>query len=268
MSTDIVSAVTRWKDDADSVSAPGTMHSFGSRDWAEHVFTTPPARIVKGRTRWTHRHLCWSGVLQRGAYVESRNELIGLLALEYLHNLGMVRRFKEQPFTTPSELFQAQYTPDFLFESSSGRLYLSEVKSKRFLTRDIERKLSNFKSEFIRYGLQFLLWTDKTPLNKTIAHNLIRLKMSTYEYFSTERIAELVDTLTLQPLTVQELLYKSFDIDLVCSAAWDGKVFIPLHKPISTLTTVTLSPVEDFESYLINCDPDPDAWWHDLDDAI
>jgi len=122
---------------------------FGSDEWVSHVKDTPPVRKIKSRTQRTHRHAPWLYQKNRLGYVESRNELVGILALEYLQARGEISFYKEQPFRTPVELWESgiasltdrgsrEYTPDFYAERLAGQRYVIEVKSQRFISRERE----------------------------------------------------------------------------------------------------------------------------------
>lgn len=148
---------------------------FGSEDWVAHVRNTPPVRKIKSRSKYTHRHAPWLFRRNRLAYVESRNELVGILALEYLEMLGDLLFYKEQPFRTPLELWESgvdalgdrgsrEYTPDFFAIGLNGEKFVIEVKSARFISRVHEEGFERWKEIFAEHGLKYLLWTDHKPL--------------------------------------------------------------------------------------------------------
>lgn len=245
-----------------------TKQTFGSRPWLDHVFTAEPARKVKGRTRWTHRHATWVGALRRLAYVESRTELIGLLALEYLHRIGQVRRFKEQPFTTTKDEFGCEYTPDFCAEHANGSVYVIEVKAARFITRQVEDELEQRQAQFADQGLQYLLWTDMSPLNTALRHNLLRLRRASTEDIRSSDLDSLVDTLQHSAaLPVSTLYQRNFDLDLIACAAWQGRVFYPMHEALDARTRVTVCPSPALAETLFAASPDTESWWNSLEDA-
>jgi hypothetical protein len=252
---------------------------FGSELWLNQVFQTSPARKVKGRTKWTHRHAPWVEALNRLAYVESRNELIALLALEHLQRQGVIRRFKEQPFTTPLDLWSSgialdipqhmrEYTPDLIAESSYGDKYVIEVKSARYITRQMERDFELWKEKFVEYDLKYLVWTDRDPLAKSLRQNLLELRRTAVQHIEPDEVHQLIDLLTNKgPLPVWALYTYDLDRDLISHAAWKGKVFFPLHEPFAKQTVVSLNRTTDLESLLFGAEPDMEAWWNSLEAA-
>lgn len=253
--------------------------TFGSNAWLSDVFKSPPARTIKGRTKWTHRHAAWVAYLNRLAWLESRGELIGLLALEYLQKQGHVKRFKEQPFRTPLELWEEgldaltnkgskEYTPDFLAEDSLGTRYVIEIKTARYVSRAMEQGFELWRDKFAEHDMKYLVWTDRAPLSVHLRQNLLRLRRASAEYIEREELSRLTDMLTRKgPQPVWALHAKDLDLDLIAYAAWSGQVYLPLLEPISAQTLITLTPTEDLAAILFVKEPDLDAWWNSLEAA-
>lgn len=252
---------------------------FGSSHWLNQVFQTPPVRKVKGRTKWTHRHATWVELLNRLAYVESRNELIGLLALEYLQHLGAITRFKEQPFTAPLDLWPSgselddspsvrEYTPDLMAETLTGDKYVIEVKSARYISRQMERDFELWKDKFLEYDLKYLVWTDRDPLATPLRQNLLELRRAAVQYIEADEVHRLVDLLSRKgPLPIWALYGNDIDRELISHAAWQGKVFFPLHESFGRQTIVSLNRTTDLEKILFGAEPDMEAWWNSLEAA-
>lgn len=252
---------------------------FGSHLWLNHVFESGPVREIKGRTKWTHRHATWVEPLNRLAYVESRNELIGLLALEHLQRQGAIRRFKEQPFTTPLGLWSSdieldmpkgmrKYTPDLVAETQKGDLYVIEVKSARYITRQLERAFEVWKDRFLEYDLKYLVWTDHSPLATPLRQNLLELRRAAVQHIEPDETHQLIDLLTNKgPLPIWALYGYDLDRELISHAAWQGKVFFPLHEPFTRQTIVSLNRTTDLENALFGAEPDMESWWNALEAA-
>lgn len=240
---------------------------FGSTAWRNEFFTMPPARNVKGRTKWTHRHAPWVEHLGRLAYVESRNEFVALTALEYLHRDKRIQRFKEQPFTTDPSVFGREYTPDFAAQVAN-QTYVIEIKTERFITRQLEAEFEKTKAIFSEHGMKFLVWTDKKPLIRPLRHNFVRLRRAAALNVEKEETARLLDMLAeREQLPLWALLEREFDLDLVAHACWNGKVFLPLREELHERTIVSLSPQESLYDFLFDTEPDIEAFWNSLGDA-
>lgn len=245
------------------------LHAFGSPAWAKQMFSDPPARIVKGRMKWTHRHAPLVDQLGRLAFVESRNELIGLLALQYLNNIKAIRLFKEQPFTASEQQVGQEYTPDFAAQSLDRRLFVHEIKTERYISREMERKHETLKERFAEYGMAFLVWTDLNPLTCPLRHNLLRLRRASAEFIEPDETARLIATLQEKGPTPLWALYNlGLDIDLIANAAWRGEVFLPLRSDIGAASQISIHSQEDLVSVLFGTEPDIHKFWNSLEDAI
>jgi hypothetical protein len=248
--------------------SPENFHPFGSTEWVNQMFSDPPARVVKGRKKWTHRHAPWVDHLGRLAFVESRNELIGLLALQYLRNINAVRRYKEQAFKTDEKIFGQEYTPDFAFETINRRIFVVEVKTARFVTRIMEVAFENLKTRFSDFNLNFLVWTDQAPLIHPLRHNLLLLRRAAAEFIEPDETARLMDMLCQKgPMQIWALCNQGLDITLIAHAAWHGRVSMPLLSAIDGSTTISLHPTMDLETILLGTQPNIRAWWDSLEDA-
>lgn len=244
------------------------LHQFGSPTWAKQMFSDPPARIVKGRKKWTHRHAPWVDQLGRLAYVESRNELIGLLALQYLNNIKAIRLFKEQPFTTSQQQVGLEYTPDFVAQSLDRRLFVQEIKTDRYITREMERRHETLKERFAEYGMTFLVWTDHDPLTRPLRHNMLRMRRASAEFIEPDETTRLVATLQEKgPMPLWALYNLDLDINLIANAAWWGKVFLPLRAEFGAASLISLKSQEDLASVLLGTEPDIHGFWNSLEDA-
>jgi hypothetical protein len=252
---------------------------FGSPDWQAHVENSPPVRTIKSRTMHTHRHGPWLICRNRLGYVESRNELVGLLALEYLEMRGLLSFHKEQPFTTPIALWEEgianltdrkshQYTPDFYARSPDGDRFVIEVKSARFVSRELEACCERWKEIFAEYGLKYLLWTDRTPLVGHLRHNLLRLRRAAVQRFEQDEISRLVQILQEKgPLPVWALYNLDIDLDLIAYATWLGKAHFPLQGILSGNTQISLETADDLAQHLLGIEPDMYRWWNSLEVA-
>lgn len=258
---------------------PEIVVPFGSAEWQTNVENSPPVRKIKSRTTYTHRHAPWLIRRNRLAYVESRNELIGVLALEYLEMRGLLSFYKEQPFTTPPELWETavssvtdrkshEYTPDFYARNPNGERFVIEVKSARFVSREMEAGIERWKEIFAEYGLTYLLWTDRSPLVGHLRHNLLRLRRAAVQYYREDEVSRLVATLKEKgPLPVWALYNLDIDLDLIAYATWLGKTHFSLQSILTGTTEVSLEPTDDLAQYLLGLAPDMYQWWNNLEAA-
>jgi hypothetical protein len=163
----------------------------GSPEWIEYVYSTGPVDTIKGRTRWTQAHQPWSDALERFAPVQGRPEYIGYLVLEFLRTVGLIARFKEHAFETRKSDLGWETRPDFIASQRDGAHFVIELKTARFMTAAIELELKANRDAFARFGLRYLVWTDRSPLRRHLRHNFIQMKRCDSEDVSDEERAGL-----------------------------------------------------------------------------
>lgn len=142
------------------------------RRWVERVFASPPCRNVMGRSRPTQRFV-FRSVSGQLVWCEGGNEATAALLLEHLARMGIVKRYKLQPFRLSHFDPSNKAVPDLLIELLDGRLVVVEVKARRYLSPDVQERLEINEILLSRVGLPFRLWTDKDPLHLTDKLNSI-----------------------------------------------------------------------------------------------
>jgi hypothetical protein len=137
------------------------------RRWLDGVFNSPPVREVKGRSRPTQRFAYQDdegGVIH---YQEGGNEQTASILFRYWKRLGIVRRYKPQPFNVNDLSPGINAVPDFLVELTDRRIFVIEVKARRFLSPDVLASLEVIQDALCEQGLPYRVWTDKDPEGKT-----------------------------------------------------------------------------------------------------
>lgn len=240
----------------------------GSPEWTNFVFNTPPEVALKGHSKRTQYHQFKSAQLNCMVGVQGRNEACSALAIEYLLILGHLKRAKPQPFTTVQEEFGAAIRPDFLIEgvgNYDGRLFVVETKSARFLTRQVHLRLEEYRERFKACGIEYLIWTDKRPLNHSVRHHLINMwAAANRDVTSDERSALLAWIRNNEGVELSAMLNAGFDIDCLYATAWEGEAFFPITLPFDRKTQVATKPFNDFGAIFLQCDNALDSWWSSL----
>lgn len=196
---------------------------------------------------------------------QGRPETCALLALEYFHTLGLVRRFKEQPFKTTSDEFGAEICPDFLVELPDEHLLVLEIKTERFITHALQQKLDRNRAKFAEFGLRYLVWSDKHPLNHATRHHLIQLRKFAGENIPSEETTGLARFVgEKRAVSFEEIYQAGFDLGCFYAAASQGKIFAPLSEPFSPSTKVTAWRQENLESIFLDCKRSSNEWWSSL----
>jgi hypothetical protein len=241
--------------------------TMGGAAWTKQVFSSPPARALKGHSRRTQHHRYYSSQLNMMVGVQGRNEACTALAIEYLVRLGLLKRAKAQPFKTDSDQFGSEIYPDFLVEGAglASGLYVIETKSARFLTRLKNLELEDYRNRFAQFGMKYLVWTDQRPLNHSVRHNLQKMRAGSNRDVTSDEIDQLVNWVRSQPQATLSNFYKDgFDLDCLDAAAWKAKVFYPITRPLLPETILSCQPQEDYNAIFLNCFNSTEDWWNQL----
>lgn len=244
------------------VEAPKPM---GDRQWIEYVFGTGPARRTKGRTKHTQHHQKFLPEFGWYEGTQGRREAHGLLALQYLRRLGLIKRFKSQAFKTDQDEFGSEIYPDFALELPNNAICPVEVKNKRFLTRDIQFILDENRKNFANFDLKYIVWTDDRPFRHCTRHHLLNMSKSAGEHIPKDEIDELVALVEEERAVDLAALYdRGFDLSAIYFAAWHGLLFFPLMQPWAPTSQITATRRESLESIFLESKPLLDEWWNSL----
>jgi len=178
------------------------MYPMGSPNWVEHVFSTGPARNNKGHSKHTQYHEVFIPGMNRRMGTQGRPEACALVVLEYLFALGLVKRFKAQPFMTTEEEFGAEIFPDFLVELPDGRLLVVEIKTERFITHALKQIFDRNNERFNTFGMTYLVWTDKKPLNHAVRHHAITMRRFSGEDIPRSEVENLAGFVTAEQVKI------------------------------------------------------------------
>lgn len=241
------------------------MYPMGSPDWVEHVFSTGPARNNKGHSKHTQYHQWFVPGMNTLMGAQGRPEACALLVIQYLFTLGLVKRFKAQPFETQDKEFGAEIYPDFFVELPDKRLLVVEIKTERFITHALKQIFDRNRERFKAFGMTYLVWTDKLPLNHATRHHAIQMQRFSGEDISRAEIDGLAAFVTeRRAVTLSEIYEAGFDLGCIYASAWEGKLFAPLCEAFSPQTKVTSWRQEDFEAIFLDCKRSSNEWWDSL----
>lgn len=148
-----------------------------SQRWIDSIFDSEPSRNVRGRSRPTQR-FAYSSDACRGRLVhcEGGNELTAALLLEHLWRIGIVRRFKMQPFSLSELGYPTSPVPDILVELVDSRVVSIEVKAAKYLTSQRRAKFETEREFLAQHSLPHLLWTDDRQLSRATWHAVRHLQ--------------------------------------------------------------------------------------------
>lgn len=241
------------------------MYEMGSPEWVERIFSTGPARNNKGHSKHTQYHQMFVPAMNTLMGAQGRNEACALLILQYLFTLGLIKRFKSQPFETVDAEFGAEICPDFLVELTDGRLLVVEIKTERFITHALKQLFDRNHERFSTFGMTYLVWSDKQPLNHAVRHHAIQMQRFSGEDIAHREIEGLVAFVTeRRAVTLSEIYEAGFDLGCLYAAAWEGKLFAPWREAFRSETKVTTWQQEDLEATFLDCKRSSNEWWDSL----
>lgn len=238
-------------------------YRMGTREWVEEVFSTPPVRETKGRSKYTQHHDVPSRDGTKFNPAEGY-EYVPVIMLDLLLGWEIVSRWKAQPFKTDIEHFGSSIYPDFLVEiADTKEIVIVEMKSAKYLTREVERKLESIRSHFHEAGLRYIVWTDRHPLCHPLRHHLVRMRIAESD---EEHIDGLVNWVRTTPHATFGGLYDAgFGINDLYAATWNKKLFFPITQMLTETSLIGLSPFEDINALVLGRGVRADSWWHDLE---
>ena len=244
-------------------NASASHHRLGTPEWVEEVFSTPPVRDTKGRSKHTQHHDVPS--LDRTTFNPAEGyEYVPVIMLDLLLEWKKISRWKAQPFKTDVEQFGSSIFPDFLVEiADTKEVVIVEMKSAKYLTRQKQRELETIRSDFHEAGLRYIVWTDRHPLCHPLRHHLVRMRIAESD---EEHIDGLVKWVRETPHPTFSGLYDAgYGINDLYAATWKKRVFFAITKLLTEMSLISLSPVEDIDAMFLGSGVRADSWWHDLE---
>jgi hypothetical protein len=242
-----------------------TEHAFGSPDWVEWVYSTPPVRDPRGRSRPTQRFKPFCRALQEDMRIEGGNELTVLLFLDILHAAGLVKRFKPQAFLMTEDRHGVGGVPDFMVEWIDGAQHVPEVKSSRFVTMASIRRAERIERFLARYHLRYAVW-ESDFLGRPLWHNVRQLQERGGLLPDPEAADRLADAVAEGPITFNQLIDAGHDLQLIMHEAWAGRIHFNLLEKRNGNTKLYARAQPQFYDRLFGGRADFDRWWNGLPD--
>lgn len=205
--------------------------------WRDATFDMPPARQVAGRSRPTQRSRIQDST-GREHICEGGNELTAAVLLNHLCRLGLVRRYKFQPFNLQDFGGESGY-PDLLVELRTSELFVVEVKSAKFLTAEYLDKYRARERELLALGIPTVLWTDKKAaqaigaLTHSARNNLLDLDRCSRIVAADKVLARLRDGVSRSRVRLTQLLTDT-------GATWEELMYAWAHNYVRAPIEETL----------------------------
>jgi hypothetical protein len=235
-----------------------------SKAWREEVFRSAERIDVDKRGTTSTRHPVFMEREKRIVYA-SGHERTALLLFEHLWRERLVARWKSQPFDL-QELDGPAAVPDVLVELDDGELHVIQVRSKQFLTSEVQHKY-DLEREFLEpRGYHYHVWTNHDVLSSKTSHTVAQLDHG--RMFRAP--ADTIEAIRQAALNATQLgaLLDQFGWDDALSAAALLAFHIDITEPIHENSPILRNHSPARYRHLFKGRDAAQAWWNALDDAL
>ncbi|MBW8469731.1 MAG: hypothetical protein K0M67_15815 [Thiobacillus sp.] len=237
--------------------------------WRELIFGSSPAREVMGRSRPTmrFRSIDHNDVL---IHQEGGNEHTAWLLLSHLMRVGLVRRFKFQPFNF-ADYGGPKGFPDLLVELASSDLVVLEVKSAKYVTAEFLESLRERDSLIESMGMACRLWSDRkvasatTALSVHIRNNLLDINRCKEIPIEREFLEALRRATMTGPITLAALLDATgAHWEQLMSALAANHISISLEEKLHEASVIKPPATPRTYEHYFSQRPGSQGWWRSL----
>lgn len=239
----------------------------GSAAWIEQVRASPPVRDPLGRSRPTHQYKPYLDSLGRPVPCEGANEATCALLLDILAAAGLVRWWKEQPFKLTSSQHGLDATPDAMFEWFTGKHYVLETKSAKYVTEKVQAKASQLESLLSSVGLTYLFWTDDKQVGDPLRTTVRKVRNASGADITAEEVGRVVELVSQGAVTVRTVLEQGIRPDAYRHAIAIGKIHCNLTEKLDEHALLYPTPLQRAYDVLLGSGPDLESWWNALPDS-
>lgn len=216
--------------------------------------------VAKRGTQTTRRPIHVAGSA-RVVYACGGHEATCLNLLEHLRLLGVVKRWKAQPFNL-LELGGPDAVPDVLVQLSWGDAGVIQVKAKRFLTLEVQEKYTREREFLQPLGFGFHIWTNHDVLSSDTSHTVAELARGRLYPAARERIEEI--RAAAQHAEQLGTLLDQFGWDDTLSAAAHLAFHFDITQPIHEQTKLLRGHSPTRYVHLFTGRPAASSWWESL----
>ncbi len=237
--------------------------------WRELIFGSSPARTVMGRSRPTMRFRSIDPN-DSVTHQEGGNEHTAWLLLSHLQRVGLVRRFKFQPFNF-ADYGGPKGFPDLLVELDSEELVVVEVKSAKYVTAEFLESLIERDALLRSMGLVSKLWSDgavahATPaLSLCVRNNLLEINRCKDIPIDGVFLGALRQATNKGPITLTAILDASgAHWEQLMSALAANHVSINLQKKLHETSLIHTPATALTYEHFLSQGPGSAGWWRSL----
>lgn len=216
--------------------------------------------VGKRGTQTTRRPIHVAGS-SRVVYACGGHEATCLNLLEYLRLLGVVKRWKSQPFNL-LELGGPDAVPDVLAQLPSGAAEVIQVRAWRFLTPEVQEKYAREREFLQPLGFGFHIWTNHDVLSSDTSHTVAELARGRLYPAARERIEEI--RAAAEHAEHLGTLLDQFGWDDALSAAAHLAFHFDITQPIHEHTQLLRGHSATRYVHLFAGRHAPSGWWESL----
>lgn len=193
------------------------------------------------------------------------NEPLAAYVLDYFKRIGVVRRWKEQPFVWLPDGAKAPRVPDFLVELAIRRQLIVQCTSRKYLTAQVCADFEAERETAGRAGMLHVVWTEERPFTRGVRTLFMRIRGARSTPHNPAALQALNDfVLDAGHVSVAELCSAGHEPALILVAVDHGTVFVKLTEDVNENTIVSSSPITDGVGFLLGSGFDPQGWWNGL----
>jgi hypothetical protein len=195
---------------------------------------------------------------------EGGHEATGLMLLRHLQLFGVVKRFKSQPFSLDELKGPKDRIPDILVELGSGSpaLHVVQVKSKRFISEEVQQRFDVERAFLENKGFGYHIWTDRDRLSRHTSHT-VRMLDRGFRHRVSSEVADRIHSAAQDAKTLEPLLLE-FGWDDTISAAALGAFHINSLEKIHENSPIYLHFPSHLYADLFTRRNDVADWWEGL----
>lgn len=242
--------------------------------WRELVFGSAPAREVMGRSRPTMRFRVSSDVDRHTRIAEGGNEYTAWLLLSHLTRVGLVTRFKFQPFNLV-DYGGTNGFPDLLVELQDGALVIVEVKSSKYVTAEFLETYREHEVLLKSMGLPSVLWTDAKAhsahpaLSRNTRNTLSEMDRCKGVPLDHALLDQMRRSTAHNPISLAALLDETgAHWDQAMSALAANHLSTNIEEPIYETSNIYAPASADSYKHYFSQRTDSESWWRHLQNCI
>jgi hypothetical protein len=157
-----------------------------------------------------------------------------------------------------------QIVPDFMAIDASGKIFVIEVKSARYITVEIQATLDRNDEMFKKFGITYLYWTDRSTVDGTLKQNLLEMRRYAQQVTSEERARFATHVQQRGVVTVAALYEAGFDRCVIYASAAAGETFFAIKRPLIATTFISSKPNDEIKTIFLGASTGTDLWWESL----